>query len=214
MAIHVAGITLPGPNDVLDSIRAVTGWSAEATEVLAELPGRLSTLFGDIDTLLRRINEVAAGAEVLVSRIDLVAAAAEQTVAAVTAVTDRATTVVGQVNTVAGNASTLVTDINGISGTANDLVALYQPLATRAAPLAQRFVDELSEHEITAAVRMVDQLPALAEHLETDIMPILATLDRVGPDIHELLTVVKDLRNALDGIPGLGFLRRRGENSD
>ncbi|MDT7642727.1 MAG: hypothetical protein QOC83_7015, partial [Pseudonocardiales bacterium] len=57
--------------------------------------------------------------------------------------------------------------------------------------------------------RTVDQLPRLAEHLESDVMPILATLDRVGPDMHELLNVVKDLRTALDGVPGLAYLRRR-----
>ena len=35
-------------------------------------------------------------------------------------------------------------------------------------------------------------------------MPILATLDRVGPDIHDLLEVTRDLRLAIAGIPGLG----------
>ncbi|MDT7752092.1 MAG: hypothetical protein QOD96_5754, partial [Pseudonocardiales bacterium] len=45
-------------------------------------------------------------------------------------------------------------------------------------------VNELSEQEVAAAVRLVDQLPRLAEHLESDVMPILATLDRVGPDMH------------------------------
>jgi len=44
-------------------------------------------------------------------------------------------------------------------------------------------------------------------------MPMLATLDRVGPDMHELLNVVKDLRHAIDGIPGLGYFRRRGAPS-
>jgi hypothetical protein len=41
-------------------------------------------------------------------------------------------------------------------------------------------------------------------------MPILGTLDRVGPDINELLLVVKDLRKAVDGLPGMSMLRRRG----
>jgi hypothetical protein len=62
-------------------------------------------------------------------------------------------------------------------------------------------------------VRLVDQLPLLAEHMETDIMPILGTLDRVGPDINELLKVVKDLRKAMDVIPGLCMLRRRNSST-
>jgi hypothetical protein len=47
-----------------------------------------------------------------------------------------------------------------------------------------------------------------------DIMPILSTLDRVGPDIHELLDVAKDVRQAIQGIPGFEYLRRRGEEKD
>ena len=57
----------------------------------------------------------------------------------------------------------------------------------------------------------VDELPKLKEHLTADILPILATLDRVGPDLHDLLDVTRDLKLAVAGIPGLGMLRRRGE---
>lgn len=48
------------------------------------------------------------------------------------------------------------------------------------------------------------------EHMESDIMPILATLDRVGPDVHELLDVLKDVRLAIQGVPGFRMPRRRG----
>ncbi|WP_344884536.1 hypothetical protein [Allokutzneria multivorans] len=77
-----------------------------------------------------------------------------------------------------------------------------------------RFVTELSAHEIEAAIKLVDELPKLAEHLITDIMPILGTLDRVGPDIHELLDVTKDVRKAILGIPGFSYLRKRGEDKE
>jgi hypothetical protein len=52
------------------------------------------------------------------------------------------------------------------------------------------------------------------EHMETDIMPILATLDRVGPDVHELLEVLKDVRLAIQGVPGFSLFRRRGADRD
>ena len=52
------------------------------------------------------------------------------------------------------------------------------------------------------------------EHMETDIMPILATLDRVGPDVHELLDVLKDVRLAIQGVPGFRLLRRRGADRE
>ena len=84
----------------------------------------------------------------------------------------------------------------------------------RAAPLAGRFVDELSPEEVDALIKLVDEMPQFTEHMVTDIMPILATLDRVGPDLHELLDVTKDLRQAIDGIPGFGFLKKRGASKD
>jgi hypothetical protein len=84
----------------------------------------------------------------------------------------------------------------------------------RGAPLAGRFVEELSPEEVDAAIKLVDQMPQFTEHMVTDIMPILATLDRVAPDLHELLEVTKDLRQAIDGIPGFSFLKRRGARDD
>ena len=86
-----------------------------------------------------------------------------------------------------------------------------QVTATR--PLIE-FVEEFSAHEVQAAIGLVDELPRLAAHLNDDILPILTTLNRVGPDIHELLAVAKDVRQAVQGIPGFEFLRRRGEDKE
>jgi hypothetical protein len=73
---------------------------------------------------------------------------------------------------------------------------------------------EFSAHEVQAAIRLVDELPRLSQHLNDDVLPILGTLNRVGPDIHELLDVAKDVRQAIQGIPGFDYLRRRGEDKD
>jgi hypothetical protein len=87
----------------------------------------------------------------------------------------------------------------------------YAPALRHAAPLTDHFLRQLSPAEIAAAVRLVDELPKLTHHLTTNVLPILSTLDRVGPDIHDLLEVTRDLKLAIAGIPGLGMLRRRGE---
>jgi hypothetical protein len=81
------------------------------------------------------------------------------------------------------------------------------------APVIQ-FVEEFSAHEVQAAIALVDELPRLARHLDDDVLPILTTLNRVGPDIHELLDVAKDVRQAVLGIPGFDYLRRRGEGKE
>src|SRR5437879_4846304 len=78
MAIHIAGVSLPGPLDLLEAVRAVTGWGVEATEILAELPGRASILLAEVERLVRRINDVAERADRLVDKVDAVATAASQ----------------------------------------------------------------------------------------------------------------------------------------
>ena len=97
---------------------------------------------------------------------------------------------------------------------AGGLLDTYQPIAAQAAPLARRFVQEFSEEELVAAIRLVDQLPRLTAHMESDIMPLLATLDRVGPDVHELLNQLREVRQAIQGIPGFRLFRKRGEEID
>jgi hypothetical protein len=42
-------------------------------------------------------------------------------------------------------------------------------------------------------------------------MPLLGKLDQVGPDLHKLLEVTEDMHLAIQGLPGLRLLRRRGE---
>ncbi|HYN96908.1 MAG TPA: hypothetical protein VES42_23955, partial [Pilimelia sp.] len=118
-------------------------------------------------------------------------------VAGTEAVAERAAGVVARADTAAAGAAGL-------------LAAYEQPLL-RAAPMADRFVAQLSAEEVDAAIRLVDELPRLTDHLTTNVLPILRTLDRVGPDIHDLLDVTRDLKLAIAGIPGLGMLRRRGD---
>jgi hypothetical protein len=94
------------------------------------------------------------------------------------------------------------------------MLTLYQPIAEKAAPLARRFVEEFSEEEVQAAIKLIDQLPDLTHHVITDVMPILVTLDKVGPDVHELLNQLDEIRQAINGIPGFRLLRRRGEEKE
>jgi hypothetical protein len=95
---------------------------------------------------------------------------------------------------------------------AAELLEGYAPTLREAAPLASRFVRELSPEEVTAAIGMIDTLPRLREHLINDVLPLLGKLDQVGPDLHKLLEVTEDLRLAVAGLPGLKMLRRRGED--
>jgi ABC-type transporter Mla subunit MlaD len=162
-------------------------------------------------TAIDSATEVAAAAAVVVGEAEQVSAAAAVVVREADKVARTAGTVVTEVDAVAARAAGTVRTAAEAAATAAELLAAYEPSLRRAAPMAGRFIEQLSHEEVTAAIRLVDELPKLKQHLTADILPILATLDRVGPDLHDLLDVTRDLKLAVAGIPGLGMLRRRGE---
>lgn len=184
------------------------------TAAVAAVPARVLSLLGEVEQLVRKVNGtidsvdgIVARAGTLVDRTANVVADAEKAVDEVRAITASA-------SDVAERAGLVVTTAGHTANTANELIDMYEPLAKQAQPLAKRFVDELSPHEVEAAIKLVDELPVLTEHLISDILPILATLDKVGPEVHQLLEVTSDMRQAILGIPGFSFMRRRGEKKE
>lgn len=241
--LRVAGLPVwVGPSDMVVGARAVLGWTDDAVELVASLPERVTGLLDDVEELVGRVSAVAdrvdavaLRAEAIAERVnavalhaDAVADGAAEVVAGAVAVTAEAQAVVVAAGTVtegAGGAvikATAVTDRSAAvveqaaaaTAGASAILGAYEPILARAAPLAQSFVSEFTEAELEAAIKLIDQLPQLTEHLETDVMPILVTLDRVGPDVHELLDVLKEVRLAIQGIPGFRLLRRRGEERE
>lgn len=164
-----------------------------AAQTVAGLPA-------DAIRLLSRAGGLLDQTEALLARAGRLLDSVERTVAAVDDATRRADAVIARADASTTSVARLVDE--------------YAPLAERTAPLARQFVDELSDHEVHAAIKLIDHLPVLTVHMEQDVLPILATLDRVGPDLHELLEVTRDLRQAIIGVPGFAFFRRRGEDRE
>jgi hypothetical protein len=200
---------------------------------------RVGVLVGRIERIATEASGVTADAAAAIDRVDAVNDAAAAAVERIVAVTDRASAALGRVEALNDDAAAAVRDAAEVvgetravlaraaeitdgaeravaeaqrtAGAADALLRRYEPMALKAAPLAEKFIDSLSEEEVDAAIRLVDELPRLTERLRHDILPILATLDRVGPDINELLKVTYDVRRAILGIPGFGFFKKRGE---
>lgn len=190
MALERAGVRLPDLNSGftvvkmgLDVVRSSARWSIDTAVFAFGLPGRAEALLDDVSALLVRVNTVVDAADMVVAEV---------------AMTTR-------------SADVVVDSASKASVTALGLVELFDPIAQRSAPMAKKFVESLDEDEIDAAIAMVDQLPGLVAHMEA-VIPILATLDTVAPEIHELLGVTKDVRRAVIGIPGFKFFRNRGQD--
>lgn len=216
---------IPTPGDVLGLAKSTVGWAVESASTVAAVPSRVIGLVDGVESLLTRVHDIvdradelmdrARGtvddAERVVRRCDVVAEAAAKAVDDAGRITSTADAVVGEANEVCGRATGTVDKAQRMADVADSLLEAYAPAARRAAPMAERFVEELSAKEVEAAIRLVDELPVLTEHVLSDVLPILRTLDRVGPEIHELLEVTHDVRRAIVGIPGFQFFRRRGE---
>ncbi|MFT7838873.1 hypothetical protein Q5530_22260 [Saccharothrix sp. BKS2] len=173
--------------------RTLFSLARTTVETAVAVPGRVLDLLGAAESVVRR-------ADGLVARTERVLAETE-------ALVERA-------KVVTASADGITADIARTARVSRELMDDYAPLARQAQPLARRFVEELSPHEVDAAIELVDQLPVLTKHIMEDVLPILTTLDKVGPEIHQLLEVTKDMKQAILGIPGFSFLRRRGEEKE
>lgn len=149
--------------------------------------------------------------ELLLDRAEAVLARAEKAVATAEDTNTRAQQVVERADTVSRQASRAVDGVRGISDRADAALQAWEPTLRKLAPQAKRFAESLAHQEVTAAITLVDRLPTLLEHVEQDVLPVLQNLDRVGPDLHDVLEVVEDLRRIITGLPGIGLLRRRAE---
>jgi methyl-accepting chemotaxis protein len=124
-----------------------------------------------------------------------------------------AESVVARADELVGRTERVVTDAEDTVARAKVVTAAAEEQVAAVRPVLE-FAKEFSAHEVQAAIKLVDELPRLSQHLNDDVLPILGTLNRVGPDIHELLDVAKEVRQAILGIPGFDFLRRRGEDKE
>jgi methyl-accepting chemotaxis protein len=129
------------------------------------------------------------------------------------ALLDAVEAVVGRADELVRRSGRLVVAAEETAAQARRATEAIEVQVAAARPLLE-FVEEFSQHEVRAAIELVNELPRLSRHLTEDVLPILNTLDHVGPDIHELLSVVNDVRQAILGVPGFDFLRRRGEDKD
>ncbi len=180
---------LPGPNDLVQAAAAVRDGVGDALDLVP----RLGALLGETESLVGRIASI-------MDRI-------EGTV-------DRADNLLSDVAATEQAAGKVVTSVETTVVRASTLLALYDDSLHTLAPSVQTLAESLEPAEVAAMVTLVDRLPILLEHLDSDVLPILTTLDRVGPELHQLLEIAQDVQVALGGLPGMGWVRKRAEKEE
>lgn len=171
-----------------------------AIEVVAR---RVEHVSVDVESLVGRANGIVLEVRAVVDGARESVAGAASMIAAVDPLLARTAATIEQAALFAQRAEALI-------GDGERMLGEVRPVVEKALPSARRFVEQLSEQEVDAAIAMVDELPELAQRLKNDIVPILATLDGLAPNVAELVKLTDDVRQAILGIPGFGRLRRRG----
>ena len=215
-------LPVPGPRDVLsalerggDQVEALMGAVPRMLALLDQAEVLLARASGVID----RVEVVADAATAEVARVATVVEDAQKQIDRVGTVADDAQKQIDRVGTVVDGAQeridsvgTVVDDAAVQVGRAASLMDVLQPPLTTLQPTLQTLADTTSPAEVEALVRLVDQLPPLTEAMERDVLPVLSTLGSVAPDVHELLSVSRELNEILGKIPGIGRLKRRVED--
>ena len=137
---------------------------------------------------------------------------AGSSVDAVQALTARADATVTDAERAVGSASAALGRAEGLLGVAEALLGHVRGPADQVLPLVQRLAESLSPQEVDAAIALVDRLPVLLDAVDSDVLPLMKTLEQVAPDLHGVLELVTDLHRLVSGVPGVKLLRRRGDD--
>ncbi|MDO5697517.1 MAG: hypothetical protein Q4G51_06040 [Dermatophilus congolensis] len=177
------------PSDILAAADHVTGvvksgvnGAVDEVNSLIELIGRASTLMDDAERLVMRANAALASAERQLAECE------RQLI----------------------RSGAMLDEADAMIAPLRPVVEAATPAFARAIPIVTTVVNSIEPDEVDAVVRTVNHLPALVDTVETQVIPNLAKLEQVGPDVHEILENVSDLSTALMGMPGMGWMQKRG----
>lgn len=132
------------------------------------------------------------------------------------ALVDRVDELVTKIDEVADRAAALVARTDSVVDIAeahvnrvSPLLDAVEPSLLKLQPTIEKLAETTHPQEVEAMVELIDHLPQLADRMETDVMPMLASLSSVAPDLHDLLAVSRELNDMLAKVPGLGRLKKR-----
>jgi len=146
--------------------------------------------------------------------------AVEQAIALV----PRVSSLIDQVERVVQRADTLVAEVERTRQRTDQVVEQAGMLVQRSTglvdatdrllPLLDRLAATTSPAEVDAIVLLVDTMPELVDRLRKEILPILASMTNVAPDVRELLDTTKEFTAILGSLPGLGRIKKRIEEHE
>ena len=186
-------------------------WVGSTVETLSGLVPRVTALVGAAEDLVERIHQVADRAEVAIAQVESTIGQVDGVIAGAGSAVQRADAVVGQAADAVRQVAATLEGADQALGRANRMIDDFEAPLTALRPSLETLARTTHPDEVAAVVEMVDMLPQLTESVRTDVLPMLKTLDTVGPDLHELLFVSRELNEMLGSLPGMGRIKKRVE---
>jgi ABC-type transporter Mla subunit MlaD len=196
-------LPMPGPADVLRF--AERGYVAMEQALglvprVTELVGQLERIAGRGEAALDGLDQSRQRADQLIDRTGGLLGEIERVLTAATTLVDKTDHVVA--------------GAQAVSGRAGELLDKFEPTLGQLAPIADRLAASTSPAEVDAVVLLIDTMPELVDRLRKEILPILASMTNVAPDIRELLDTTKEFTTVLGSLPGLGRIKKRIEEHE
>ncbi|MCL8026660.1 hypothetical protein [Nocardioides bruguierae] len=155
---------------------------------LLDLLPRVVGLVPTVEGLLDRIESTRLAAEELIARIETTRRSGEDLLA---------------------GAAGQVARIEALVDSLEPRLTELGPVLDRLVPIARELADTTSPDEVAALVKLVDQLPEVADKMESEVLPVLSTLGTVAPDVHDLLGVARELNEVLEKVPGVSRAKKK-----
>ncbi|HIW68556.1 MAG TPA: methyl-accepting chemotaxis protein, partial [Candidatus Dietzia merdigallinarum] len=178
---------------------------------------RVDSTVGDAEGLVLRVGSTVGDAESMVVRVGETVGEAEQLVARVAPSLDFVESTIGAVRPVLEELlleeGVRAEQARVVANRVTELLVVADDVATKLVPVVTRVTDKVDTKEFEAVLEVIDNLPAIIQSVESDVLPIVRSLDSVAPELSEILVVANNCLEALNGIPGFQRLRRRGGSS-
>jgi phage shock protein A len=198
---------LPIP-DPRDALALAAGGPALVAQLVGAFP-RVLDLLDDAEALVKRAHQ-------LVDDIDRTRQDADEVVRQTRETVKTADESISSTGKTLDDANALVVRAAGTIGSVEPtlerterLVDGFAPSLEKLQPMLERLASTTDVTEVDAIIEMIDQAPVLMKRLETDVLPMMAGLGTVAPDIHDMLDLIEELNEMLAKVPGLGRVKKR-----
>ncbi|WP_293781464.1 hypothetical protein [uncultured Aeromicrobium sp.] len=198
---------IPHPRDAL----SLAARGPALVEALVTALPRALALLDEAEVLVARISALLDDVEATHARTVEVIERADKTAADADEIVRRSNETVDSANAIVVRTAGTVGSVEPTIKRTERLIDLFAPSLERLQPMLDRLSTTTDTQEVDALVGLIDHLPHLLERVETEVIPMLANLQTIAPDIHDMLDLIQELGDMLGKLPGMGRIKRRAD---